>query len=172
MDTAKNFKLPKPSNISKHEIHDLAGKMSEMIGINPGDSLDPIVKKFGGKILIQSSDKWFSGDAIHVKGQGDFEIFLAEFTGPLRDRFTIAHELAHYVLHSKLGKICPMRVGRGDSNRVEWEANWFAAGFLMPYKIFNKEYKNNRDIHSLAAKFMVSPQAISIRIETLNNEHF
>jgi hypothetical protein len=40
---------------------------------------------------------------------------------PDRDRFTLAHELGHLVLHS-----------RRDSAAAEWEANRFASAILMP----------------------------------------
>ena len=98
-----------------------------------------------------------------VKGERDFIIYLSDFTGLVKDRFTIAHELGHYVMHSEMGKT-PVAVARHvSSDRVEAEANWFAEGFLMPENIFRKEFKRNENTDSLAAFFMVSPQAIEAR---------
>ena len=63
---------------------------------------------------------------------------------PERERFTLAHELGHFLLeHSKymLGEQChksdinlvePVNVGIKDIMRMEWQANQFASCLLLP----------------------------------------
>ena len=82
----------------------------------------------------------FHSGAIYVHGRGDFDIVLPQFTSPLRDRFTIGHELGHYFLHSRQGER-PLVAYRQGSGRLEWEANWFAAGLLMPKDEFLRAAK-------------------------------
>ena len=58
---------------------------------------------------------------------------------PLKERlrYTVAHELGHYLLHRRPGEkiLCrlqDMSIWRGEYQRREVEANRFAAGVLMP----------------------------------------
>ena len=122
----------------------------------------------GGKICYQDPLDWLETDSgsIEVVAERDFTIFVSNFTSRERDRFTIAHELGHYVLHSKLGKV-PIRVPRSGSNRLEWEANWFAAAFLMPAATFRKEWEKNPRVVAMAGRFDVSIKAAEVRKEAL-----
>ena len=104
---------------------------------------------------------------IQVSGPGKFKIWLSPYTAPARDVFTIAHELGHYFLHSKIGKI-PIEVRREGNNRVEWEANCFAASFLLPETAFREAWTtHNRNIDMVAAQFGVSTSVVSIRAKRL-----
>lgn len=47
-----------------------------------------------------------------------------------RQRFNLAHELGHWVLHS--GKVCPQELDSIDYRNMENEANEFASNFLLP----------------------------------------
>lgn len=163
-----DFGVPNPINLPKKDVFDIAEKIAHMLDFKVGDPLEPIVKRLGGKIEYQDLNAWLSEEsgAIRVRGNKDFTIYLSNFTGPLRDRFTIAHELGHYVLHSKFGEQ-PIRVARGGSDRVEWEANWFAAGFLMPAAKFELACKKNNDPVYLANKFNVSIAAAKVRMKGL-----
>ncbi|MCY4303683.1 MAG: ImmA/IrrE family metallo-endopeptidase [Aestuariivita sp.] len=97
----------------------------------------------------------------------------------LRQRFTLAHELGHYMLHRHL-------IGNGlDDDRAyrstkggryhniaigpteEAEANRFAANLLMPINQM-KAYKDNSVVvEQLADKFQVSNRAMEIRLTNL-----
>lgn len=90
-----------------------------------------------------------------------------------RQRFTIAHELAHYLLHKDL-----IRQGISDnilyrsrlSSTVEAEANRLAADLLMPSTAINErlaevDHKISEDlVRELAESFGVSVPAMSIRV--------
>jgi Zn-dependent peptidase ImmA (M78 family) len=96
-------------------------------------------------------------------------------TSAQRDRFTIAHELGHFFLHfPKVQSAHPddgMKAYRWvessdtTNQRCEWEANWFAASFLMPETLFRKLYVN--DIAHCAAAFDVSEKACKVRASSL-----
>jgi len=49
-----------------------------------------------------------------------------------RKRFTIAHELAHFILHKKEGEAIYAHRDAGQSNEIERQANTFASNILMP----------------------------------------
>ena len=85
-----------------------------------------------------------------------------------RRRFTIAHEIAHFVLHRDLigdGIAEDALYRSGLSNKVEAEANRLAAGILMPWHLLCPEIeKGITDIGELAGIFRVSRSTMSIRL--------
>lgn len=86
-----------------------------------------------------------------------------------RRRFTIAHELGHWVLHQKelsLNKdiaVCyRLPLGAKENDRIEKKANCFAANLLIPKKMLCKaiaNLKNPSDAH-LAKMFNVSQPVV------------
>jgi IrrE N-terminal-like domain len=70
---------------------------------------------------------------------------------PLKERlrYTVAHELGHYLLHRRRGEkiLCrlqDMSIWRGEYQRREVEANRFAAGVLMPTDDYCRQVKGQR----------------------------
>lgn len=167
----QGFETPTPLNIPKKQIFSFAEAASEKLGLCPGDSIEPIVYALGGKIDYLNIDDWVEDKSgtLEVHPGDGFVIYVSAFTGPLRNRFTIAHELGHYFLHAHAGKK-KIRVERrtGQSDRLEWEANWFAAGFLMPESKFREiAALYSHDIDRISAYFQVSGQAANTRIKDL-----
>lgn len=84
----------------------------------------------------------------------------------VRQRFTIAHELGHFLLGHDIGK--NEDVVDDDSEKPlhkEREANIFASQILMPEEALVNEIKKEKiDLKKLAGIFEVSEQAISIRL--------
>jgi Zn-dependent peptidase ImmA (M78 family) len=176
LDEMIQYSRPRECGLSKQAVDALAARAAAQLNYEAGQDLEPIVEKLGGRILIRSdldmTDQ--SSGSIRIRSEGDFEIILAQHTGLIRDRFTIGHELGHYVLHYlfpkqvKKEEVGPIEAQRYGSGRVEWEANWFAAGFLMPADPFSQAYRQlDGDEITLAAEFKVSSEAAKIRISTL-----
>ena len=163
---AHKLEEPPPMNWSKDSVFKFAEKTANKLGYKPGKPLKPIIEVLGGRIVYQDLSDWAESGGLIVYGENDFEILISNFTSGARDQFTIAHELGHYIMHSQLGKH-PCKVGRKGSDRLEWEANWFAAGFLMPEKRFREVYSENSDDQLMAYRFGVSPAAIRIRKKAL-----
>jgi transcriptional regulator with XRE-family HTH domain len=91
-----------------------------------------------------------------------------------RRRFTLAHELGHYLLrHSASFHLDFFDTGgtAGDSPGYNWQhergANEFAAYLLMPADTVRREIGRIRDIDELAAAFDVSRQAMAFRLAAL-----
>lgn len=85
-----------------------------------------------------------------------------------RQRFTIAHEIAHFLLHRDeiRGELTDDTFYRsGLSERREWEANKLAADILMPWDLV-RSLTDNRKLtpKELAAELEVSEAAMSIRL--------
>ena len=88
-----------------------------------------------------------------------------------RKRFTIAHEIAHIILHDAfIGKnekgIVDDRLYRSNlSNPLETAANRMAADILMPLHLLQEAIdQNGPNVDELAAQFKVSPAAMTIRL--------
>ena len=141
----------------------MAAKVAEKLNYKPGDDLVALVRTLGGRIVTADWSEVGNTGSITVYGPQDFVISLSPLSGNRRDRFTIAHELGHYVLHSEFGKRAPLSVRRDGSDRIEWEANWFAAGFLMPEADFSKLAGEGWSDAWLAVHFDVSEAAVDIR---------
>lgn len=157
----------KACNVRKDAVETFAAEFAEAIGYKAGGDLEQIVESLGGRIHLQSFDEARKSDAsIQVRTKGDFDIFLPAHTTFERDRFSIAHEIGHYLLHYPMTNK-PMKAQRFGSNRVEWEANWFAAGFLMPEREFRKKFRETRSPTYLARHFKVSVSAVQARMKAL-----
>lgn len=158
-----------PCLSSKHQVWDYAESVASRFGYAPGDDLTVIVDHLGGRIEVVDATEWIGerSETIEVNGPEDFVIYLYNVTSAIRNRFTVAHELGHYFLHADMGRR-PIRVGRGESDRVEWEANWFAAAFLMPAWAFREQDRAMEgDLLGLATYFRVSRMAVEIRKKDL-----
>lgn len=102
---------------------------------------------------------------------------------PTRQRFTIAHELGHLLLHESRPMIVDTHLYRRDevssmgTKPEEREANGFAAELLMPAAFVEDEVRElvdqqpnvtaRRLVEQLAKRFDVSPQAMEIRLGNL-----
>lgn len=84
-----------------------------------------------------------------------------------RQRFTIAHELGHYVLGHDEHKILDDTFDKNSDK--EKEANIFAAELLMPYEMLKQDLNAQAwDIPRLSKRYGVSEQAMSIRLLETN----
>lgn len=89
---------------------------------------------------------------------------------PTRQRFSIAHEIGHYLLGHEAHDNESVHVEQGrwllnSHNQQEQEANEFAAELLMPKFLLDRESIDaNIDVKSLAGKYNVSEQALWIQL--------
>lgn len=102
-------------------------------------------------------------------GESGYAIYTNADHPKTRRRFTIAHELGHYVLHrDEIGEgITDDALYRSRlSGPLERQANRFAANLLMPWDLVIEAVDQGVDsVEKLAAKFEVSRSAMSVRLE-------
>jgi Zn-dependent peptidase ImmA (M78 family) len=101
---------------------------------------------------------------------------------PNRQRFTIAHEIAHSQLHPNTPTVYVdgmMMHFRGEqlarAEPIEVEANAFAAALLMPEHFLRNDLRHRTidlfdeaAVKQLAQRYKVSPQALTYRLMELN----
>ncbi|RSU62824.1 ImmA/IrrE family metallo-endopeptidase [Sphingomonas koreensis] len=164
------------SLLTKGAVHKLAESIATQVGWEPGSDIHSVISNLGGCVEIEDTlltDPGQTG-SLYVDGPQKFRIIVPSHTSPERDRFTIAHEFGHFVLHylwqrqrnpSYPEKVVAFRHG---SKRIEWEANWFAGAFLMPADLFRHAYEaKNGDLWQIADQFRVSSKAAEVRAKDL-----
>lgn len=139
--------------------------------------LEKIAKVYG--VTLKSSDLDDSISGFFVIKDDAPHIAYNQWQSNVRNRFTIAHEFGHFLLHKmelslSQTQLPIYRDGMSSTGEIkmEREANLFAATLLMPEEFINAEMaksftdKNDR-LDYLASKFGVSGQAMSYRLAYL-----
>jgi len=166
----KADELRQKSGASKLPINVQA--IAELLGIKV--SFQPFKPELSGVLLKEEARTILGVNSAHA---------------PTRQRFTIAHEIGHYVLAHK-GEIFvdqtvrrqAVTIRRDDKSSLgtdsnEMDANAFAAELLMPEELLStavqKHLKKVEDIDPetlvscLAREFDVSPEAMQYRLTNL-----
>jgi Zn-dependent peptidase ImmA (M78 family) len=143
--------------------------------------ISKLAKSLGIQVEFQDLDDEVSGFLVR-KNNNDI-IGVNESHSETRQRFTISHEIGHYMLHIKHqslfvdyykgGKLFRKNSNKSNYN-MEREANQFAASLLMPKKLVAKEIqKLSEDLDyetkcwKISKRFKVSEQAMDYRLKAL-----
>lgn len=129
-------------------------------------------EKLGVKIFAAKLAEKVSGVLLREPSYGSssgFVIFVDQDEPAVRQRFTAAHELGHFVLHKEAvghkNEDNYLLRSDGMSNRQEVEANQFAASLLMPFDLIESAMRNGVTTpKELAKHFNVSEIAMCIRL--------
>ncbi|MDA6130830.1 ImmA/IrrE family metallo-endopeptidase, partial [Escherichia coli] len=134
----------------------------------PIDDITHLFEKHGIVVSIIKSDgfsidacsKWF-GNKLFILVGNDRSV-------PSRIKFTLAHELGHFLLHKSVKK---EDFNKKDVyKRMEEEANHFASAFLLPAETISNELVSHTLDYYLLLKrrWQVSMQAMVYRSKELN----
>lgn len=143
-----------------------------------------------GLTVYQTNDFLDSDSGLIAKEDGKYVIYVNKSHPQTRKRFTIAHEIAHFLLHKdildeqlelvdKVKQPTEETVALHRSNSIELtaeqkqmeiDANNLAAEILMPEQRFKDVWKNSSCISDVADVFSVSQAAATIRGIKLFNE--
>jgi len=89
-------------------------------------------------------------------------VYVGASEGSPRDRFTVAHELGHFFLHTQVSLARTPHSGRvRPFENPEVQANRFAAELLMPFRLF----RDHEDVESVCERFGVSASAATNRLK-------
>lgn len=166
--------------LSKLEyIKSIAGNLNErfMDRHSPDNSLNldilKLVEKLGGQVCEQGYVQ-INGNSLEVmESDGSFNIYVSAVDNEKRQKFTIAHELGHYIIHYLGGdpesrKTVYFRTSYAQGGLAEYEANVFAANLLMPESKFRECFEDrDGDLSAIADDFGVSIAAAEVRARSL-----
>lgn len=163
---------------------DLIGSPEDILQ-NHGELAAPVnVQRLASKlnldVLFEDLDDDISGFLL-AEGKKPW-VVINKSHHPNRQRFSIAHEVAHFLLHVPQGrKLFIDRLvfyrniaSTSGENRQEIEANNFAATLLMPESLLRRELEKysdelgDDDVYRLANTFCVSSEAMTYRLGKLN----
>lgn len=144
-------------------------------------SLEQICDAVNIYVNLLNGDFDISGKISKNTTDGNYQIDVNAYDIPTRIRFTVAHELGHFVRHKSLldekGEILERKnisLYSPEQRTKEIEANQFAAELLMPefyflqkYELLSKQYSTDDLIDKLADYFWVSKTAINYRMLSL-----
>ena len=145
--------------------------------------VEKLARLLGARLRFSPLDEELSG-MIYIKGNTPI-IGVNSHHHPNRQRFTIAHEIGHILLHREeiidqvhVDKKFPVLMRDANSatgtDLMEIEANQFAAELLMPSfllsEMLNKhgfDIDDEQPLERLAKNFRVSRQALEYRIRNM-----
>lgn len=140
----------------------------------PDVKLGALAKELGLMVKSATLAPGISGEiGPSDESPSGFQIRINRHEAKARQRFTLAHEIAHFLLHKD-------RIGDGIrddmlfrsalSNRIEAEANRLAADLIMPLAVVEAEKRklaiddDGAWVEALAEIFGVSLAAMQIRL--------
>ncbi|MFY2764642.1 ImmA/IrrE family metallo-endopeptidase [Arenimonas sp. MALMAid1274] len=133
--------------------------------------LSSLAKDLGLRVIASTLPPGISGEIRPIDGR--FVISVNRHDSARRQRFTVAHEIAHFLLHrdqigSGIADDVLYRSSLSDSR--EAEANRLAADILLPRQVLSEEISSRKGrsredlVSELAEMFDVSEVAMKIRL--------
>jgi len=165
------------------EIERRARQLLKQAGVEaPPVPVERVADHLG--IRVERSDLGADCSGVLVR-EGDRAVIGVNWDHhPNRQRFTIAHEIAHFQLHQGTTYVDSgyrthfrdLESGSG-TKREEIEANGFAAALLMPAHWVREDFRKRPfdmaaeadDLEGMARRFEVSTQAMAIRLTKVLN---
>lgn len=161
-------------------------KLAESIALSFDEKITPLEKIIEAEELKVCYDDYEKGtfDGMTIYENENFCIHINTANGntidSARGRFTLAHELGHYIIDShrialKLGFLepFPSKTNQKQHNEIEREADYFASCLLMPEERFKADVfrkKFNFDlIDFLRKEYNVSITACAFRFAQIGN---
>jgi Zn-dependent peptidase ImmA (M78 family) len=149
--------------------------------LKPPVPVDKIAERLGLELLLMDLDADMSGALIKSDDDGAVIIAINETHSRVRRRFTVAHEIAHFVLghltdephiDREFTAIHRNEVSSQATDPREIKANAFAASLLMPEDFLLKDFVRTGGfegpvLSQTALRYQVSEQALKYRLANL-----
>jgi len=147
----------------------------------PPVDVERIASNVGAEVAYERLEPEISGILVSAP-DGHVRIGVNNQHHRNRQRFTIAHEIGHHLLHSKQptlfvdGQMVYFRDGIAStaSDPREIQANAFAAALLMPERVLRDDLRDEGvdaldevAVRTLAERYQVSQQALTLRLLNL-----
>lgn len=162
--------LPRPDPRDYRTTFDVARGFMR----TPPVDLEGMARALGVQVDMHAVlDEGESGRLRRIPGRDgpSFEIEVNGAHSLNRRRFTLAHEIAHFLLHRDLmgAEIVDSTLYRsGLPEPIEYEANRMAAELVMPADLVRTAWRSGaRAVMPLARAFKVSEEAMRIRLKQL-----
>jgi Zn-dependent peptidase ImmA (M78 family) len=177
--------------IRRKYIRELVSRLLNQFDISKAPiPVEEIAKGLGAQVQYEAADPGLSGFVFRDPGTRTPIIGVNKKHHRNRQRFTIAHEIGHLLLHEgdklridhkNLGfevKIMGSKAAEHPDDLEERAANIFAAELLMPRQFLERDVRNTGGVNlldddvvsSLAKDYGVSTQALTYRLIELSQD--
>ncbi|OLF81609.1 hypothetical protein AWH62_02770 [Maricaulis sp. W15] len=171
--TATDWEVKSPSHEYRTLCPEVREKIDGLLSEHPV-KLGAIAKRLGVKVLLSTLPRGTSGQI--GQEDGDFVIRINRHEAKHRQRFTLAHELAHFLLHRDRiladgGWSENVLLRSGQPASIEYEANRLASDLVIPSALLAEataDYSGpmtSEIIEDLARRFGVSTAAMEIKLQ-------
>jgi Zn-dependent peptidase ImmA (M78 family) len=172
-------------SLSQEQVARYAQKILEEHGIEePPIPVEELARLVGAEVQRRPNGPDISGLLYRDDSNPDVVVIGVNLDeAPVRQRFTIAHELGHLLMHpgrqlwvDRSVRVNLREVGEHGRGGEEREANWFAADLLMPEHMVRttaarlaqrRQVTEDSLVLALADTFQVSRQAMGYRLLNL-----
>ena len=144
-----------------------------------------LARKLGLRVFTTKSFKDSKSGEIVKISDDDYHIYLNAKHPYKRNRFTLAHEIAHYIHHrEEMGSSDPLENYRNDtpkislartnggSGKLEIEADHYGAALIMPEAEFIRVWNEKDLVDDVADHFDVSVSAADTRAKIISERQF
>lgn len=136
---------------------------------NPPVSVGAIAHELGLSVKSATLKPGISGEIFPSKEEdGKYLIRVNRHEVHERQRFTVSHEISHFLLHREIigAGVSDNSLYRSNlSDKREREANRLAAEILMPWHLIEREFEKGQiSPEELAQQLGVSATAVKIRL--------
>ncbi|WP_233491790.1 ImmA/IrrE family metallo-endopeptidase [Nioella nitratireducens] len=138
--------------------------------------LGALARSLGLRVKVAPLDRGVSG-SIRKAEDGVYEIRVNKFETRSRQRFTIAHEISHFLLHKSIideqdGIKDNILLRSGLPQKIEYEANRLAADLIMPDDFIERDARRyfsdgaitEEVVEQLSDEWGVSKAAMEIKL--------
>lgn len=142
--------------------------IGEYFGLTPPVDVEGLAARLGIDIVRERLSRKFDG-VIVEEDSGRYVMIINSRHHITRQRFTIAHEIGHWLMHRRslenLG--VSLRLQRRRRYNIEREANAFAAALLMPRDDVIRSFHLGLSFQELVKRYAVSRQSLGYRLQEL-----
>lgn len=145
-------------NHVKDELYDLIRKFN---------TRDPysIVSKMNVELIYNKFHPKIKGLTVYDSKKKIHQVGLNINLSYIMERFVLAHELGHIVLHPKTGRYFIEKNTLFIPDKLEAKANQFAASLLIDKEKLIKLVAKNEDIDRIAFELEVPRELVKIRLK-------
>lgn len=177
--TTSHHLYPTRFRVLEGMASEVIAKHMEAASPEPPVNVGLLAKSLG--LAVERADLSALGpDVLGALSLDDLTIYTDRGVVGTRARFTIAHEIGHFLLHAKRTgglltrksstvQAATVLCGReGSGLSIEREADFFAGALLIPVRQLNASGLADATVGELATAFQVSLTALKIRLEQIH----
>jgi Zn-dependent peptidase ImmA (M78 family) len=161
-----------PRRLERHEAQSIAERQAtrllELLG-QTGTPVDitPLLELPRITVRVDSRLAGLGISGLSEWSHGQWVITINKADAPTRRRFSLCHEFKHVLDHPFNRTLYPS-YGNEKNPEAERICDYFAACLLMPRPWVKRLWTGGiQDVDELAARFRVSPSAMSLRLQQL-----